>query len=73
MNNSINTKTMPCYRQPKSVSVWTRLVTFFAVARQRRHLRTLDAHLLKDIGVTRQEALSESRKITWDAPQTWRK
>lgn len=72
MNNAINTKSVSSYNQPKSDSVWKRLATFLALAHQRRQLRTLDAHLLKDIGVTRQEALTESRKVTWDAPQSWR-
>ncbi len=73
MNNLINTKTMPSCHQPKSASVWKKLNTFFALRRQRRQLRELDAHLLKDIGITRKEALAESQKVTWDAPQNWRK
>ena len=36
-----------------------------ARARQRRHLRTLDDHMLKDIGLTRGEVIFESRKLPW--------
>jgi uncharacterized protein YjiS (DUF1127 family) len=36
-------------------------------ARQRRSLRELDPHLLRDIGVTRSEALAESAKPWWRA------
>lgn len=39
---------------------------------QRRALRALDAKALSDIGVTRAEASTESRRAFWDAPETWR-
>ncbi len=34
-------------------------------ARQRDRLRQLDAHALRDIGITREEALQESWKPFW--------
>ncbi len=34
---------------------------------QRKQLRLLDEHLLKDIGLSRQEAIVESRKPFWKA------
>ena len=39
--------------------------TWDARVRQRRHLRTLDDHMLKDIGLTRGEVIFESRKLPW--------
>ncbi|MEO1734301.1 MAG: DUF1127 domain-containing protein [Pseudomonadota bacterium] len=42
------------------------------VWRQRQSLKSLDAHLLNDIGVTEQQALKEARRPIWDVPQTWR-
>lgn len=36
-------------------------------ARQRRRLATLDAHLLRDVGLTRQDALAEAGKPFWAA------
>lgn len=33
---------------------------------QRNHLATLDEHLLRDIGMTRLDALRESRKAFWE-------
>ena len=37
-----------------------------AIWKQRRQLRTMDEHTLADIGLTRQEALTESRRPMWD-------
>jgi len=42
------------------------------VARQRARLLELDDHLLDDIGITRSEALRESMRPIWDAPDHWR-
>lgn len=39
--------------------------TWDARARQRHHLRSLDDHMLKDIGLTRGEVIFESRKLPW--------
>ncbi|EBA12518.1 hypothetical protein RCCS2_14514 [Roseobacter sp. CCS2] len=44
----------------------------FAVNRQRRRLLDLDDHMLNDIGVSRSEALKESRQTPWNAPDHWR-
>jgi uncharacterized protein YjiS (DUF1127 family) len=35
-------------------------------SRQRADLRELNEHLLKDIGITRQEALDEANKPFWE-------
>ncbi|MEX0350533.1 MAG: DUF1127 domain-containing protein [Paracoccaceae bacterium] len=43
-----------------------------AVWRQRRRLEKLDDAALKDIGVSRSEAMREARRPFWDAPETWR-
>jgi uncharacterized protein YjiS (DUF1127 family) len=43
-----------------------------ALARSRRGLRRLDDHLLRDIGLTRQEAEAEASRAAWDAPSHWR-
>jgi len=59
--------------QPKPRSVLGTLGHMIAVARQRRQLRALDDHMLADIGVSRQEALTEGRQTVWNAPDHWRK
>ena len=38
------------------------------VARQRRSLRDLNDHLLKDIGLSRADVLREMRRPFWDLP-----
>ncbi|MCD9148908.1 DUF1127 domain-containing protein [Pseudophaeobacter flagellatus] len=44
-----------------------------ALLRQRRALKALDAAALEDIGITRQEALTEAARPLWDAPESWRR
>lgn len=44
----------------------TTLSDMFAVYRERRALARLDSHALKDIGLTRDEALHEARRPFWD-------
>ncbi len=45
----------------KRVSVW----------RTRRALARLDAHLLKDVGLTAEQARHEAELTLWDVPETW--
>ncbi|WP_238382514.1 DUF1127 domain-containing protein [Tabrizicola thermarum] len=42
-----------------------------ALARSRRALRHLDDHLLRDVGLTRSEALTEAAQSAWKAPAHW--
>ena len=42
------------------------------VARQRRQLRNMDAHLLKDIGLNSEAARNEAARPFWDVPSHWR-
>lgn len=37
--------------------------------RQRRALARLDEHLLRDIGLTREQALAEARRLPWRGVQ----
>ncbi|WP_138467908.1 DUF1127 domain-containing protein [Poseidonocella sp. HB161398] len=48
------------------------ILDFFALQRQRRHLRQLDAHLLEDVGISRDEAFDEGRRPLWDVPDWWK-
>ena len=36
-----------------------------SLRRQRRTLAGLDEHLLRDIGLTREQALAEARRLPW--------
>ncbi len=44
----------------KRISLWQ------AVARERRHLRQLDDHMLKDLGLMRPDVNRESQRPFWD-------
>ncbi len=48
------------------------LQDYMALYRQRRALRTLDAHLLADIGVSASAAEIEAKRPVWDVPGHWR-
>ena len=46
---------------------------YLALAAQRRALRKLDGTALKDLGLTREEALAEAARPIWDVPANWRR
>ncbi|WP_354003559.1 DUF1127 domain-containing protein [Defluviimonas salinarum] len=41
------------------------------IRRQRRALSELSGHLLKDIGISADEARRESERPAWDVPSHW--
>ena len=43
-----------------------------ALNRQRQSLLELDDAALKDIGISRYEALKEAERPVWDVPPSWR-
>ena len=43
----------------------------FRLHQQRNSLSLLSDRMLRDIGVSREEALRESRRPVWDLPQHW--
>jgi uncharacterized protein YjiS (DUF1127 family) len=53
------------------LSLLSRFLDAGALARQRRHLAELDDAMLRDIGLTREQALREARRPRWDAPRHW--
>jgi uncharacterized protein YjiS (DUF1127 family) len=53
--------------------LWPRLSAAVRLYRSRRSLLALDPHLLQDIGLSREEALSEASRPLWDAPEGWRR
>lgn len=50
----------------------SRLLAAQALARSRRSLGRLDDHILRDIGLTREQAESEALRAAWDAPMHWK-
>ena len=45
------------------------LLSWLALWKERRDLARLDAHLLKDIGVSRDAAEIEANRAIWDMPE----
>lgn len=56
---------------PRRPGVLSRLRGMLAVRAQRRALARLDEHALRDIGLTRDTALSEASRPIWDVPPYW--
>ena len=50
---------------------WQALRGALDLRRSRQALADLDDHLLRDIGLTRDEAREEAERPVWDAPATW--
>jgi uncharacterized protein YjiS (DUF1127 family) len=48
------------------------LLHLSTIARSRARLATLDDHLLRDIGLTREDAEAEATRPIWDVPSHWR-
>lgn len=57
--------------QRRSRGLLARLLDTLAIHRQRRRLIELDDALLKDIGLTRDQARREAERPFWDAPAHW--
>lgn len=52
---------------------WAGLFDRILLARQRRRLASLDDHILRDIGLTREQAQAEAAEPVWDVPAHWRR
>ena len=50
----------------------TRLLAAETLARSRRRLPQLEDHILRDIGLTRDQANAEAQRPIWDAPSHWK-
>lgn len=50
----------------------SRIWAAYELGRSRTQLRALPDHLLADIGVSPDEARSESERPLWDVPSWWR-
>jgi uncharacterized protein YjiS (DUF1127 family) len=49
------------------------LVQGQALWRSRRRLATLDEAALRDLGLTREQAMDEAARAVWDVPSHWLK
>ena len=60
-------------RHASPVRGLSRLIDVLALRRSRQSLATLDDHMLRDIGVSREQAQSEADRAAWDVSPTWRR
>lgn len=60
-------------RHPRHTGILARLLEVLAVHHSRRRLADMDAHTLRDIGITRDQALAEADRRAWDVAPTWRR
>ncbi len=63
----------PAARPARRLRLLRRLAQMQALFHQRRSLALLDDHLLRDIGLTPEQARAESDRPIWDAPPHWRR
>jgi uncharacterized protein YjiS (DUF1127 family) len=73
MTISIHNPNVCTPRPVTKLSLWSKIGNAIALKRQRRQLLGLEDHLLKDVGLTRDDAIAENAQNLWDVPQTWRK
>ncbi|MEM1432293.1 MAG: DUF1127 domain-containing protein [Pseudomonadota bacterium] len=55
----------------RAIAPWG-LSSLYALYRQRQDLASLDDHLLKDIGLSKDQARQEAERPIWDVPSNWR-
>lgn len=60
--------TSPGRGRGSPIALLERLLTHLQVAQERRHLASLDEHMLRDIGISRADAMAESGRSFWDIP-----
>lgn len=69
MDRSIRFALPRLHRKP---SIWRRFLNLTALSRQRQTLAQLDDSLLRDVGLTPDQARAEAARPIWDVPQHWR-
>ena len=71
MTDDFSTRTACGGTTRRKPGFWQRLFAGYQLVSQRQALSRLDDHLLKDIGVSREEAGKEAKRPVWDAPDRW--
>ncbi len=72
---SLHTSTLAVARVQSTsrlAKVAARLRHALALRAERRYLMTLDDARLRDIGLTRAQAVTEATRPIWDVPRGWR-
>ena len=62
----------PTLPAQKRAGLFTRITVAMALFSERRKLAEMPDHMLRDLGITRSEALTEARRPVWDTPSHWK-
>ncbi|WP_411644487.1 DUF1127 domain-containing protein [Loktanella agnita] len=73
MSSVLSSECQPHTAKSQHTSLLTKLRMILATVHQRRSLREMEDHLLRDIGISYAEAQKEAQKPLWDVPDTWRR
>jgi len=66
------TKVTRTRRPAQRFSIRAMLVQMHHLASQRRTLRALEPHQLRDVGLSASQAKKEANRPFWDAPAHWK-
>jgi uncharacterized protein YjiS (DUF1127 family) len=66
----MTTRTLGAARPARAFSL--PLALWMSLSRNRKRLAKLDAHMLRDIGLTPELAKEEADRPFWDVPAHWR-
>ena len=67
-----NTAALCCPEPRRRQGLLPRLFALLSLRRQRGRLRDLPPHMLRDIGLSPEEARAEADRPIWDVPPHWR-
>ncbi len=72
MSGHVLSRTVARRARRQEVSWLSWLTTMLRTIETRRHLPEMDARMLKDIGISRADALEEAKRVPWDiGPRGW--
>lgn len=66
-------RTLAARMHRPSYGLLGRLLSVFDLRASRVRLGQLDSHMLRDIGISPEQAAQEAERPFWDAPQGWRR
>jgi uncharacterized protein YjiS (DUF1127 family) len=72
MTHAEFSRSAACAAPRRRPGLFKTLTLLLAARRQRQALGRMDDSRLADIGLSRSEALEESRRSFWDAPESWK-
>jgi len=73
MTTRTHSPTLPVFVPTNGWPTFSMISQAIAVRRQRLALRSLDDNALADIGISKAQAIAESKRSVWDVPANWRR